>query len=250
MTTTRRRRWPIVLAVVLAGLVIVGVGLILAFQDRATPVSEEQVAATLTVAPGSGDAGDADLYAYVTTGYETTDALGGARHDMPAETYLSIRPGGCGFLVRWDALEQRWNEWDICPDGSLAGWTSYHQWYGVSNTDNWVCPEPIPRSGVPGDSFSGVCSKGSSDETRTHEIVGTEVLTVAGEEVETLHVRMTASSEGKTRGESVHDIWLLPDSPLVVRREVKHRSVNESAIGDVEYYEEYAVILSSLEARR
>ena len=185
------------IAVVLGGLVIVGVGLILAFQDRATPISEDQVAATLTVAPGSGDSGEASLYAYVTTGYETTDALGGARHDLPAETYLTIRPGGCGFLVRWDALEERWDEWEICTDGSLAGWLSYHEWFGVSNTDNWRCTERIPLSGTAGDTHSGECSKGSSTETRTHEIMGTEVVTVAGREVETVHVRITASSTGR-----------------------------------------------------
>ena len=249
MSSRVRRRWPIVVAAVAGGVVIIGVAIILAFRDRATPVTEEQVAATLAVASGTGEPGEPGLYTYATTGFETTDALGGARHDLPSETFLAIRPGGCGWLVRWEALEQRWDEWEICADGGLAGWVSFHEWYGVSNTDDWICSEPIPLSGEAGDRFTGVCSTATSDETRVHEVIGLETVAVGGDRVETRHVRVTASSTGKTRGEATTDLWLLPGTPLVVRRVVVHRSETDSPIGAVEYDEEYEVVLTSMEPR-
>jgi len=246
---TINRRWLLLAAGVVGGIVLIGAVIILAFRDRATPVSEEEVAATLSIAPGSGEPGDPGLYRLATTGFETTDALGGSRHDFPAETYVTIQPGGCGTLVRWEALEQRWDEWEICADGDLAGWDSYHQWYGVSNRDEWVCPEPIPTGGEPGDTWTGVCSTSDSAETRVYEVVGFETLTIAGEEVETLHLRVTSSIVGKTRGEATVDTWTLPGTPLVVRRFVERTSVTDSPIGAVEYHEEYEVVLTSLQPR-
>ena len=243
------RRWLFIAGIVLGSIVLVGVAIILAFRDRATPVSEEAVAATLSVAPGSGHPGDPGLYRYTTTGFETTDALGGARHDFPVETYLTIQSGGCGTLVRWEALDQRWDEWEICADGGLAGWDSYHQWYGVSNRDDWVCSEPIPTVGTPGDAWTGVCSTSDSDQTRVHEVVGFEMLAIAGEEIETRHLRVTSESVGKTRGTDTRDIWTLPGTPLVVRRIVNRTSVTDSPIGDVAYHEEYEVVPTSLQPR-
>ena len=89
-------------------------------------------------------------------------------------------------------------------------------------------------------------------EERTHfkrvdyEVVGSEVLVVDGEQVDTLHVRHTSASSGGTRGRGTTDIWILPGTPLVVQRVVDTTSVSRSRIGDVEYHEEYRVQLISL----
>ena len=103
----------------MGSLVVAAAGVVLfVFRDRADPVQREDVAATLVT--GGGRPGDFGLYLYATTGFETTDALAGSRHEYPAQTYMTIQPGGCGTQVRWQALDQRWDEYDFCPDGSLA----------------------------------------------------------------------------------------------------------------------------------
>jgi hypothetical protein len=245
----KRRKTLIIGGTVLGLALVAGAILAFAFWDRATPVQEEDVAATLDVAVVGEEPGDFGLYVFETTGFETTDALGGARHDYPAETFLTLQPGGCGTLVRWQALEQRWSEWDHCEDLSLAGWQSYHEWFGVGNHDVWSCPEPVATAGPVGDSWEAECAKETGAERIRYEVIGREVLTIGGEEIETLHVRRTDENTGTTLGSGVTDIWTLPGTPLIVQRTVDSTTITESRIGPVEHHEEYTIRLLSVYPR-
>ncbi|MBM3695227.1 MAG: hypothetical protein FJW79_04760 [Actinobacteria bacterium] len=249
MSTRVRKVW-----LVLGGLglaLLAGAGAVLfAFRDAATSVSEENI--SLTVVTGGGVPGDYGLYVYETTGYETTDALAGSRHDYPARTYLTVQPGGCGTLVRWQPLEQRWEEWDLCPDGTLAGWTTFHRWFRVDNTDVWTCPEPAPMQGEPGDAWRVECTRVSSQEAGegsrvlAYEVVGFETLVVGGEEVETLHVRLSSLETGGTEGYGRTDLWFLPGTNLPVGWAEERSVVTASRIGPVGYTEQFEVRLTSL----
>jgi hypothetical protein len=227
-------------------LAIVGAAVIFALWDRATPATVEEVAATLDSVDSDGTPGSYGLYVYETTGFETTDALTGARHDYPAQTFLTLQPGGCGTLVRWQALGERWTEWDFCEDGTLVGWDAYNEWFNVPNLDEWSCQEPVPTAGEPGDTWSAECAKAEGSDVTTYEVIGFEVLEIGGEEVGTLHVRTTSGSAGTTEGEGVTDIWTLPDTVLMVQRITDKTSVTETRIGPVTYHEEYTLRLESL----
>ncbi|HSQ38127.1 MAG TPA: hypothetical protein VLS92_09575 [Acidimicrobiia bacterium] len=254
MSLSRRAKvaWMIGGGVVLA-LVVAGVAVLFAFRDVASTLDEEE--AGLTVITGGGRPGDYGLYVYATTGYETTDALAGARHDYPAETYLTIQPGGCGTLVRWLPLEQRYEEWDYCPDGRMAGWDTFHQWFQFGNTDDWQCPEPVPVLGEPGDSWTIECTRAETDnaaaaaQLNSFEVVGYESLTVGGEEVETLHVRVGIVGTGGSVSTGQQDTWYLVGTQLPVRRVLVHDSITDSRIGEVQYYEEAEINLTSLVPR-
>ena len=233
------------LAAVVAGGVV-----LFAFRDTATPIGEEDVG--LTVVTGGGQPGDYGLYSYATVGVESTDALAGSRHDYPATTYLTIQPGGCGELVRWQALEQRGEEWDYCPDGTMTGFTSFHEWFRVANTDVWQCPAPAPVQGEPGTTWTSECSRVAGEETSvaaktlSYEVVGFETLAVGGEAVETLHVRIRGLESGGTRGSSLSDIWFLPGTRLPVRWVEQRDGVSDSRIGEVGYSESFEANLTSL----
>ncbi|MFH1330900.1 MAG: hypothetical protein ABIJ48_09660 [Actinomycetota bacterium] len=249
MSLPVRKVWMIAGGVGLA-LVVAAGAVLFAFRDLATPVAEEDIG--LTVVTGGGEPGDYGLYTYATTGYETTDALAGGRHDYPAQTYLTIQPGGCGALVRWQALEQRYEEWDFCPDGSLPGWSSFHEWFRVVNTDVWECPEPMPVQGEPGATWTVECTRVSSQEageghqTMSYEVVGFETLAVGSEQVETLHVRVSSIETGGTEGYGLSDMWYLPGTNLLVRWVEQTAVTTESRIGAVEYTEQFEVLLTSL----
>ncbi len=238
---------------VVVALVIAGVAVLFAFRDVATTLGEEEFG--LTVITGGGEPGDYGLYVYATTGYESTDALAGARHDYPAETYLTIQPGGCGTLVRWQPLEQRYEEWDYCADGRMAGWDSFYEWFQIDNTDQWECPEPVEVQGEPGASWVVDCSKvaseeaGAARETNSYEVVGYEPLVVDGEEVQTLHVRTAVAGSGATTSSGQVDTWYLVGTPLPVRRVVVHDSTTDSRIGAVQYHEQAEIQLTSLRPR-
>jgi hypothetical protein len=235
-----------------AGVLVIGVGAVLfAFRDRATPVERDEVG--VTVITGGGQPGDPGLYVYTTTGFESTNALGGSRHDYPAQTFVTIQPGGCSSIVRWQALEQRWEEWDYCSDGSLAGWDVFNEWFGVSNLEEWACPQPPKTTGAPGETWVAQCSvagssqvSGSTEESTTYEVVGYETLTVGGEQVETLHVRISSSSIGETVGSGTTDVWTVPGTQLFVRKVASSTSITNTRIGKVEYSEELQLDLISL----
>jgi hypothetical protein len=239
-----------IVGAILVGLVIAGVAVLFAFRDVATTLDEEEFG--LTVVTGGGRPGDFGLYTYATTGYETTDALTGARHDYPAETYLTIQPGGCGTLVRWQPLRQRYEEWDYCPDGRMTGWNSFYEWFQVPNTDQWECSEPVDVQGEPGTSWTIECVRPSTSnaagarETDRYEVVGFETLAVGDAEVQTLHVRTLVTGTGGSVSSGQVDTWYLVGTHLPVRRVVVHDSTTESRIGAVQYHEQADIRLTSL----
>jgi hypothetical protein len=249
MSGKTRKRW-LVAGVVVGALVAVAGVVLFVFRDRATPAERGDVEATLVT--GSGRPGDFGLYLYATSGFETTDALGGSRHGYPAQTYMTIQPGGCGTLVRWQALRERWDEWDYCADGSLAGWQAYHEWFGISNLEVWTCSPPVPTQGDPGEAWAGNCVRAAgghvdaAEDSLRYEVVGYETLTVGTEQVETLHVRTTGLSSGGSDSSDTTDTWILPGTQLVVRQVAGDSSTSQSRIGAVEYREEYELNLVSL----
>jgi hypothetical protein len=238
---------------VVLALAIAGVAVLFGFRDVATTLDQEDVG--LTVVTAGGRPGDYGLYVYATTGYETTDALAGARHQYPAETYLTIQPGGCGALVRWLPLAQRYEEWDYCPDGRMTGWDSFTEWFQVGNTDQWECPEPVQTQGEPGDSWVIECSRAETDnaaaavQVTSFAVVGYEPLVVGGEEVQTLHVRATIVGTGGSVSTGQEDTWYLVGTQLPVRWVAVYDSTTDSRIGAVQYYEQAEIRLISLQPR-
>jgi hypothetical protein len=271
--------------VMVVGVVVVvagAAGLIwrLGFRDTATPLSPAEIVEDLTgiptpstdtpdsgtrapepvatttslVAPGFvvGSApGDPGLYVYATTGFEEIDALGGARHDYPAETFVTMQPGGCGVTLRWTALEERWDELDLCDTAgglSVLHYDAYHEWFSQADLQKFACG-PLDAVAIPdgGDgSWSYECANYERDEVWFVEVVGTEKVEVAGEEVDSLHVRVTSDLSGESTGTSETDTWYLQGTSLIVRRMVNRSSVNQSLVGAVNYVEEYEIVLSSL----
>ena len=86
--------------------------------------------ATSAVAPTetAGTAGDVGVgrgptpapgvYVYDTTGFERVSALGGAQHDYPTQTTMTVTENDCGVTVRWAPLEQRFENWTMCLTGT------------------------------------------------------------------------------------------------------------------------------------
>jgi hypothetical protein len=251
MSLSKRAKvaWTILGGVAVA-LVIAGAAVLFAFRDVATTLDKEDVG--LTVITGGGEPGDYGLYLYATTGYESTDALAGARHDYPSATYLTIQPGGCGTLVRWQPLEQRYEEWNYCPDGRMTGWDSFTEWFQIANTDEWRCPEPVQTQGEPGDSWTIECSRRGTEnaaaavQVNSYEVVGYEPMVVGEEEVQTLHIRATIVGTGGSVSTGQEDTWYLVGTRLPVRGVMVYESTTDSRIGTVQYHEEAEIRLTSL----
>jgi hypothetical protein len=239
-----RRTWLLVV-----GLgVVVAVGLwLLVLRDTTTPVAEADVRIEFEGVVGTSP-GEPGIYRYESSGFETIDALAGARHDYPDETFMTISTGPCGPTVRWFGLRERWIEWEHCgPDLGVTATVSYHEWFGIPDLEEERCVVPRPVTG-PEESVTTVeCVASDSTELYVTMIVGSEFLEVDEESVLTTHLRRTSTLGDGSEGTTQVDIWRLAGTPLVVRMEVERRSVTPSAAGDVTYTEVAILHLSHLD---
>jgi hypothetical protein len=245
----------------------------LGFRDTETPVTPAEIVEDLTGIPAPeptaaspsvttaapnvpgfivGEApGDPGLYVYATVGYEEIDALGGARHDYPAETFITLQSEGCGVRVRWTALEERWDEQLGCEtDGgtSVAEYNAYHEWFSQPDLQLFVCG-PADAVAIPTGttgSWTYECTTAERREVFTVEVVGTETIVVNGTDLEAVHVRETSVLTGASTGSSETNSWYLAGTRLVLRRTVERSNVNDSLVGSVEYEERYEINIVSL----
>jgi hypothetical protein len=264
-----RRTLVIVVAgalVVVAGVVIVVVLTFMKNDTTAIDVDQARAAATSTTTSSPGTAstvaaggtpttptagGDAIVYVYDMSGHEEIDALMGARHEYPAQTYLTVQNGGCGQVWRWQAIEERWSSWEVCDPQTVtvAGFDSFNKWFGVEDLEDYRCGDGAPYlpPSPDTDTWTFVCATDAIEQDTTAEVVGMETLDVGGQQVDTLHIHYTDTLSGDSAGGSEEDRWFRVDDPLLVKEVASTASSSTSPIGTVHYTEEYEMTLQSLE---
>ena len=273
------RRW--VAAIIAAVLLLVAVGGLVAWLKlrnggRTTTVSAEdavnqyRVAAASTTAPPTLPSTTASpttvappaqlpepgVYTYATTGSDGVDALGGARHQYPATTTLTVVESGCGVTERWVAAVERWDETTAClsPDGtgvSMVHFTGFHRFFGGDSTDDYACSgDPRPtRATSAGAAWTTTCI--AADETVVHHgtVGAVEELDVGGTSVRTIHVT-DVEDDGDPTDHQVIDTWYQEGTDLVVRRTSRIATSSSSPVGLVHYDEAYQIDLQSLTPQR
>jgi len=263
MPAMRGRRWPWLvsggIAVALAVAMIAAASFLL-LRDTSTPIDVQEVvdefregetpSGSLEGLPGPG------VYVYSTEGFEEVDALAGTRHDYPPETTLTVAVAGCGVELRWEVLEERFESWELCPEGAgmrQPGYVSFHRFFGQPDTKSFVCTEEslaLPGVVAPGASWSTDCIAGSLREVTTYEIVGLEDLDVSGTAVPVVHILTATDVSGSSTGSSEGQLWLSQDEGLPVRWTETTSTTSLSAIGPVHYDETFLIELGSMEPRR
>jgi hypothetical protein len=190
--------------------------------------------------------GEPGVYRYDTVGFESVDALAGARHDYPAVTAMIVEERPCGTVVRWEPLGQRRDEWWYCrPGPSVDTIVEFHEWFGIGDTTETSC-EGLHLEPRGEGRWEASCVRPGTVIAITLEDLGPERLVVGSEEVLTAHVRMVETTSGRTSGTRTTDLWVVPGTPLLARKQVVDRSTSSSPIGAVGYVEEYTLMLRSL----
>lgn len=283
---TRRRVWWAAggVFVVLAGTVA-GV-LIWLHSDQARPIAVEDVVAefraasatSTTVSPNTSSAATSSpsstspstsapaklpvgVYVYDTVGDEGVDALGGSDHVYPATTTVTVtrNPDGC-VTVRWDALEQRWDESTHCPHRDGWTWRSrtvYHSFFQQHDERAFECtpgslhlPADLTSTQpfVASCASAGTSESGASTEEITGRVVGFEQVGVGGRPIETVHVHYEVAIGGESTGSASIDRWYAVEPALLMVREVRAGGTStETPIGTVHYEESYELTLQRLE---
>lgn len=212
------------------------------------PAAEPPRDATAPAAPQAG------VYRYATAGGEQLD-VPGARHTYPPETTITVVPGGCGYLSRWQPLQERSEETETCTAATptLARYRMYHEFLGQARYDEFTCSAGAfvyPPSLAPGTSWQARCDSADTTTQTALELVGSEVRDVGGQYVETLHLRYVTTFDGANRGTRRGDRWIAKADGLLVATAVDVDAVVAGPAGDVRYTERYELRLLSLAPQR
>jgi hypothetical protein len=190
------------------------------------------------------------VYTYTTSGRDSVDALGGAHHEYPATTTITVTSSGCGVSQRWDVLVERWELWQRCAEGDgvrEVARTTYDQFFGQGQTDSYTCTGDVrPVDAEPGTTWTESCAQGDDVEVRHGEVVAREPMAVGDVTVDTLHVKVTITVEAYPSDTRVVETWYRVGSDLVVAQQAVASTTNPSPIGDVHYDESYEIHLDSL----
>jgi hypothetical protein len=218
-----------------------------------TPTTSNPAAAAATTSPTTtaplAVLPQPGVYTYATSGNDGVDALGGARHQYPATTTITVTPSGCGVVQRWVAAVERWDETTTCATAggtNLVHFTGFHRFFGGDSYDDYSCTgEPRPVRAAAGTTWTVTCV--ASDETTVHRgtVVGSELVDVNGQSVPTLHVT-DLQDDGDPSDHQVTDTWYQEGTDLVVRRISRIATSSSSPVGVVHYDETYEIDLQSL----
>jgi hypothetical protein len=248
-----------------AAAVVAGLALALAavwfllLRDVAEPKSVGEVVTSFREETETAPAGPSPVpegvYVYATDGFEKTDALTGVMHRYPRRSTIAVRKDTCGVRMRWDVLKGRSTTWTYCVtrDGwEVASQDERHTFFGRTERTTYICGGfPFrPAGDRPGTVDRVDCRTSSARELGTGRVVARETLRVAGEPVETVHLRKRTSFTGGIRGTAIHDVWLARETGVLVRIVMVSRTTNDSAVGNVHYEEDVTLRLMSLRPRR
>jgi hypothetical protein len=212
----------------------------------ATSVPERSVADL--VEPG--------VYLYRTAGSESIDAMSGVAHDYPTETPITVTAEGCGVKLRWDALQERREEWRLCatPAGIELQRESlqYHEFFEQETPEVVLCDRSVtvvPLSDESVDPLPLTCTIEDRPWLPVWEVLEADTRQIEGEPVEVRHVRMTIANDEHYFEHYVAD-WMLAPSGLPIELTVTKQSKSDSIVGDVVYNEQLQLELISLDPLR
>jgi hypothetical protein len=197
------------------------------------------------------------VYRYETSGQETidTDLLDGS-HDYDGISTLTLWPGRCGMVERWQVLDSRWSETETCGDRhgreEISSLREFHEFLGSSQEDRFDCEGWSGLSVVksaPSRPVTARCRSAVTSSTSRLRVVGTVRMEVGGEAVDAVHMEAVSVVRGESSGSAVVDEWRRRSDGLLLRRRVG-RSLDSEASGGFRYDESYSIRLLSLVPER
>jgi len=252
MKLPRRRQLVIGLVILVpliaAGAIAAAIAGGLFLNDKATPVSIQEVLERFHA--GERGTGELDgVYLYATRGEESVDALGGATHRYPKTTSITVVTVPCGVKLLWEPLEERSATWTLCATRSgieLSGWEVVHEFFGQSDRTSYACTESVL---VPAQEASGTsalrCSSDTGRQQGQTRLVGVEEVAVAGSPLRAVHVLTVGHVTGGDSGTETTDWWLDERSGLPLRIGLSSRTSRSILIGEVHYREDADLRLRS-----
>ena len=249
----RPRKRRVLIGILLGAFVVAGLagarasGIL--FHDLSKPASIE--GALRAFRENSPDAQELEgVYVYGTTGGESVDAFGGARHHYPARTSVTAHRVPCGLELDWAALEDRATTWTLCSTDAgieLRGSDERHKFFWQNDRTTYVCEGAVLVAA--GDAASAghnfTCTAANARETGHAQLVGPERIDVDGTATATIHARTVATVSGQNHGTQTVDWWLDAATALPVRIVLQSRTSRKTIVGLTHYNEDAELRLLS-----
>lgn len=210
------------------------------------PTTSAAVPARLPLRPASG------VYAYATSGGERI-SFGGGRHDYPDRTFAAVRRrAGCRWELEHSILEEHVDHLFYCgrPESlSLRAFRSNIAFFGQANEATYVCDPPEALVSRDKGARAYRCSSEDGEVRGTVSDLGRDRLRVGGRRVEAVHVLSRSTLSGRASGTSRAEVWLHPESGLLLKL-VREVHSTAAAFGTTVTYDENAsFLLESLSPR-
>jgi len=203
-----------------------------------------------------GNWSELGVYRYATRGGEEIDALLDKSHDYDGLSTVTLWPGECGLVERWQVLAARWSETETChaPSGreETHSLREFHEFFDVSQEDAFECDGPSTLSVArhePTRPVTSVCRSPATEVTSTIEVVGVRRTAVGGEAVTAVYMEGESKARGESTGAAKFSEWRRRRDGLLLRREVRG-VVDSEANGGFGYREGYTLQLISLTPER
>jgi len=209
------------------------------------------------VGVGRGPTPAPGVYVYDTSGYEQADVLGGARHDYPNTTTMTLTATDCGVEMRWTPIEQRFDAWDMCADGSalhLRTYTTHHEFFGQAEEHRFNCTgvDLRPNVDTAGTVTTGTCEDANEPNhatTRT-TVIGSDSVDIQGVAVPAIKIHLEQYLTGDMNGSEISDIWLRPSDGLLMRWMSVIEAKGKTVFGQTHFHEEDSVTLTDVAPRQ
>lgn len=191
------------------------------------------------------------VYRYGTRGSESVDSpVLGTTHDYNGVSTVVLSPGRCAERERWQVLDGRWTEAELCPShGKTTGTvTEFHEFFGVSKTDSFRCrgDGASARSGA---RFASSCRSEDSSISTTSRVRRDEKIQVGGVVYDSVLVDSRSRLAGATSGTAERREWRRRSDGLLLRRSVQS-DTDLSTAGGAHYSEHYTIKLLSVDPKR
>ena len=221
--------------------------------DAAEPTATTIAGTAGEVGAERGPAPTPGVYVYDTSGFETVDVLGGARHDYPATSTMTVTTTDCGVDVKWAPIEQRFDEWDMCIRGTgltLRTYTTHHEFFGQAEQHRFLCTgvDVRPPTDTPGLVTTGSCEdqNGPNHATTRTTVVGPDTVTVQAVDVPAIKLHLEQYLTGDIVGSEISDLWLRPADGLLMKWSSVVHGDGKTVLGHTKFYEEDNVSLTNL----
>lgn len=252
----------VLVALVVIAAIAFGVRTIGARDETSTVDTKD--AAKLVQEDGKTDAGEVaagdrpmpGTYSYTGSGRESISALGGSEHVFPKEIAIVVELADDADSCEWTAnvvyVKEHVEERNYCTkDGFVydRGFTRKIEFFNTLQTTEYECDDDAVRlrpEAQEGDTWEWECRQGDkATSAYTARALGSEMLTVGGDEVEVQHTKVTSRQTGETNGGDTSEFWLA-ESGLIVRFTADLDVKTKSVLGETRFREQLTYALTSL----